>query len=87
MSQIYAHLISEKFSTFGTEVSHAIKTAFDLSNRTSFPIEGFQIVLSNDFYCVMFYVAPHSVILFVNEEELALIHSRIQEIKDAFAES
>jgi hypothetical protein len=87
MSQIYSHLISEKFSAFGTEVSHVIKTVLDLSNRTSFPIEGFQIVLSNDFYCVMFYVAPHSVIVFVNEEDLALIHGRIQKIKDAFPES
>jgi hypothetical protein len=86
MSQIYTHLISDKFSAFGTEVSHAIKTVLDLSNRTSFPIDSFQISLSENFHCLMFNVPPHSVIVFVNEEDLALIHWRIQEIKDKFAE-
>ncbi|MHA2175023.1 MAG: hypothetical protein ACXAB2_08515 [Candidatus Hodarchaeales archaeon] len=85
MSQIYTHLISERFSAFGNEVSKAIKTVLDLANRTSFPIASFHIALSNNFHCLMFNIFPYSVIVFVEEDDLALTHWRIQEIKDAFA--
>ena len=86
MSQIYTHLISEKFSAFGNEVSKAIKTVLDLANRTSFTIESFHIALSYNFHCLMFNIFPYSVIVFVSEDDLALTHWRIQEIKDAFTE-
>jgi hypothetical protein len=86
MSQIYTHLIDERFSVYSEEVSKALKTILDLSNRTSFPIESFQIALSRDFQCMMFNVFPYSVIVFVAESELELTHWRIQEIKTDFAE-
>ncbi|MHA1993743.1 MAG: hypothetical protein ACW97Z_04325 [Candidatus Hodarchaeales archaeon] len=86
MSQIYTHLIDEKFSVFSEEVSKALKTILDLSNRTSFPIESFQIALSRDFHCLMFNVFPFSVIVFVDENDLELTHWRIQEVKTDFAE-
>ena len=86
MSQIYTHLIDDKFSVFSDEVSKALKTVLDLSNRTSFPVENFQIALSRDFHCLMFNTFPYSVIVFVGEKDLELTHWRIQEIKNDFAE-
>ncbi len=86
MSQIYTHLIDEKFSVYSEDVSKALKTILDLSNRTAFPIESFQIALSRDFHCLMFNVFPYSVIVFVAETDLELTHWRISEIKSDFEE-
>ncbi|MHA1978063.1 MAG: hypothetical protein ACW98F_14580 [Candidatus Hodarchaeales archaeon] len=86
MSQIYTHLIDERFNMYSDEVSKALKTVLDLSNRTSFPIDNFQIALSVDFHCLMFNVFPFSVIVFGAERDLELLHWRIQEIKTDFVE-
>jgi hypothetical protein len=86
MSQIYTHLIDDKFSVYSEEVSKALKTILDLSNRTSFPIESFQIALSRDFHCLMFNVFPFSVIVFVDETDLELTHWRIREVIADFKE-
>ncbi|MHA1968077.1 MAG: hypothetical protein ACW964_09770 [Candidatus Hodarchaeales archaeon] len=84
MSQIYTHLSSEKFSVFSDEVSNAIKTLLELSVRTSFPIEGFEIALSQHFYCVMFNIFPYALIMFVDKTDLETTHSRMKEIITAF---
>ena len=84
MSQIYTHLASERFSVFSTEVSTAIKTLLDLSTRTSFPIENFQISLSKDFHCLMFNVFPYTIVIFVDEDNLDTTQWRIKEIIKAF---
>lgn len=86
MSQIFTHLIDDRFSMYSEEVFKALKTVLDLANRTSFPIENFQIALSHDFHCLMFNVFPFSVIVFGAETDLELILWRIQEIKADFAE-
>lgn len=86
MSQLYTHLTSEKFSVFSTEVSGAIKTLLDLSNRTSFPIEAFEIALSHNFYCLMFNIFPYTVVIFIDEADLDLVRWRIQEIKRALSD-
>ena len=86
MSQIYTHLTSEKFSVFSTEVSNAIKTLLDLSNRTSFPIEAFEIALSHNFYCLMFNIFPYTVVIFIDESDLDLVRWRIEEIKRALTD-
>jgi predicted SnoaL-like aldol condensation-catalyzing enzyme len=86
MSQIYTHLTSEKFSIFTNEVSTTIKTVLDLSNRTTFPIESFQIELSKQFYCLMFNVFPYAIIIFVDEKNLDIARWRIKEIRSAFVE-
>lgn len=86
MSQIYTHLASERFSAFSTEVSAAIKTLLDLSTRTSFPIENFQIALSTDFHCLMFNVFPYTVVIFIDEDNLDTTQWRIKEIITAFVE-
>ncbi len=86
MSQIYTHLIDEQFSVYSEDVSKALKNVLDLSNRTTFPIESFQIALSRDFHCLMFNVFPYSVIVFVGEKDLELTHWRIQEVKADFSE-
>ena len=86
MSQIYTHLASERLSEFSNEVSTAIKTLLDLSNRTSFPIENFQIALSQNFHCVMFNIFPYAIIIFVDEDNLDLTQWRIKEIIKAFIE-
>ncbi len=84
MSQIYTHLTSKKFSVFSDEVSNAIKTILELSVRTSFPIEGFELALSQNFYCVMFNIFPYALIMFVDKTDLEITYSRINEIIDAF---
>ncbi|MFX0015891.1 MAG: hypothetical protein ACFFBQ_19725 [Promethearchaeota archaeon] len=84
MSQIYTHLVSEKFSVYSNEVSTAIKTVLDLSNRTSFPIENFQIELSKNFHCLMFNIFPYTLVIFVDEDKLDTTQWRIKEIIKAF---
>lgn len=86
MSQIYTHLVSKRFSVFSNEVSTAIKTLLDLSNRTSFPIENFQIALSTNFHCLMFNVFPYTVVIFVEEDNLGITQWRIKEIIKSFVE-
>lgn len=86
MSQLYTHLVSERFSVFSNEVSAAIKTLLDLSNRTSFPIENFQIALSKGFHCLMFNIFPYTVVIFVDEDNLDTTQWRIKEIIRAFVE-
>ncbi|MHA2247258.1 MAG: hypothetical protein ACXADY_20095 [Candidatus Hodarchaeales archaeon] len=86
MSQIYTHLASERFSVFSNEVSTAIKTLLDLSTRTTFPIENFQISLSKDFLCLMFNIFPYTVVIFVDEDNLDTTQWRIKEIIKSFVE-
>ncbi|MFX1283135.1 MAG: hypothetical protein ACFFB5_05745 [Promethearchaeota archaeon] len=86
MSQIYTHLASEKFSVFSSEVSTAIKTLLDLSNRTTFPIENFQIALSKNFHCLMFNIFPYTIVIFVDEDNLDITQWRIKEIITSFVE-
>lgn len=86
MSRLYTHLVSERFSIYSNEVSTAIKTLLDLSNRTSFPIENFSIALSKDFHCLMFNVFPYAVVIFVDENNLNTTQWRIKEIIKAFVE-
>ncbi|MFX0211551.1 MAG: hypothetical protein ACFFDT_36575 [Candidatus Hodarchaeota archaeon] len=86
MSQIYTHLASEKFSVFSTEVSTAIKILLDLSNRTTFPIENFQIALSKNFHCLMFNVFPYTIVIFIDEDNLDTTQWRIKEIITSFVE-
>ncbi|MFX0124736.1 MAG: hypothetical protein ACFFAE_13990 [Candidatus Hodarchaeota archaeon] len=86
MTQLYTHLVSERFSIFSNEVSTAIKTLLDLSNRTSFPIENFQIALSKNFHCLMFNIFPYAVVIFVDEDNLNTTQWRIKEIIKAFVE-
>ncbi len=86
MSQIYTHLASERFSVFSTEVSTAIKNLLDLSTRTAFPIENFQIALSKSFHALMFNVFPYTVVIFVDEDNLDITQWRIKEIITSFVE-
>ncbi len=86
MSQLYTHLVSERFSIFSSEVSTAIKTLLDLSNRTSFPIENFHIALTTNFHCLMFNIFPYTVVIFVDEDNLNTSQWRIKEIIKAFVE-
>ncbi|MHA2203785.1 MAG: hypothetical protein ACW991_08855 [Candidatus Hodarchaeales archaeon] len=86
MSQLYTHLVSERFSIFSAEVSTAIKTLLDLSNRTSFPIENFHIALTTNFHCLMFNIFPYTVVIFVDEDNLNTTQWRIKEIIKTFVE-
>ncbi len=82
MSQIYTHFSSEKFSIFSDEVSNAIKTLLELSVRTTFPIDGFEIALSQNFYCLMFNIFPYALVIFIDKKDLENAYLRINEIID-----
>jgi hypothetical protein len=84
MSKIYTHLSSERFSAFSEEVSAAIKTLLELSIRTSFHVDGFEIALSQHFYCVMFNIFPYAIVIFVDKDDLETTYSRIGDIIEAF---
>ena len=76
MSDLNDKVVSE-------EVSNAIKTLLELSVRTNFHIDGFEIALSQHFYCVMFNIFPYALVIFVDKNDLEKTYSRINEIINA----
>ncbi|MFW9855331.1 MAG: hypothetical protein ACFFFG_09720 [Candidatus Thorarchaeota archaeon] len=86
MSQIYTHLTSDRLASVGDEVAATIKQVLDLSNRTQFPINNFQLGLSGEFYALLWNVFPYAIVIFVEKKDLDLAHLRITEITDNFKE-
>ncbi|WP_455141741.1 hypothetical protein [Candidatus Hodarchaeum mangrovi] len=78
MNQIYTDLGSE-FSKFSEEISNTIKVILELSVKTEFTIEHFEIALSPTKYCLMFNISPYSIILFIDKKQLEFAKWRIKE--------
>ena len=81
MTQIYTHLSSE-FSSFGEELSNAIKVILELSVETDYNIEHFEIALSSTKYCLMFNTLPYSIIIFIDKKLLEFARWRIKEMQN-----
>jgi hypothetical protein len=84
MSQIYTHLTSDHLKTTGEEVAETIKQVLDLSNRTQFFIDSFQLGLSEEFFALLWNVFPYAIVIFVKKEDLDLAHLRITDIITSF---